>query len=206
MRAQVGQLNRAYLDLLATPGATAESGGSQLPGEIVDRLVGLPDVARDRIAASHVTLFNMRFADTAFWSELPPASVAESTTEHYAADRNRPFVVVALFFAWHVAQFSELAARLLLAMPQSTHRVFAGLPLGQLHRYAANCPSLLAPRWPQNACFWPDLTAFAADEDRPEFDAALMLGMQLVMTEVEPGGVTTASWNAGTGSRRTRRR
>ena len=147
-----------------------------------------------------MTLFNLRFEQTAFWSAPELPTVAEAEVTPYLAGAAQSFVGTALFFAWHVAQCSEFAARLLLAMPSPTCQAFRALPLGQLHRYAQACPDLLQPRWIDHPCFWPDLLAAAGRGDRVALDAALLSGIQLVFTAVEPAALAARD----AGARRSR--
>jgi len=191
LREQVLQMNEVYLDVLSSAGtgAACEADRTGLAESVIAGLVALPPAARERIARCPVSLFNLRFEDTAFWTGIGGATVAETDISHYAATAPRPFVDTALFFAWHVVQCSEFAARLLLAMPIATHRIFHQLPLARLHRLAASCPDLLQPRWADHPCFWPDLIGAAQRADPAALDAALLAGVQLVFKEVEPGAV-----------------
>lgn len=188
LRGQVLGMNEVYLDLLRSDpaGSTSQVSASGLPETVVRSLAALPSAACERIAQCPVTLFNLRFEDADFWSGIGGATVAETESGRYAAAAHLAFVDTALFFAWHVVQCSELAARLLLAMPVATHRIFRELPLARLHRYAASCPQLLQPRWANHPCFWPDLIGAAGRADPAALDAALLAGVQLVFNEVEP--------------------
>jgi len=207
LREQVRQLNRAYLELLRADEEGITAGFASppgLPALVVEMLTTLPESALGQIAECPVTLYNLRFEDAAFWAGGGTGLVAD-VTESYGKVGERSFVGTALFFAWHVAQSSELAARLLLAMPSATHVAFRDLPLAQLHRYAAVCPWLLQPRWANHACFWPDLLRTAAQGDQAALDAALLLGVQLAFTEVEPAAVPAKHAGAATPRHRRRR-
>jgi hypothetical protein len=183
LRVQLRELNRGFLELLG------DEPGIAGPAPWLDALADLAPDARELIADCPVTLFNLRFEQTAFWAEPEPPIVAEADVTPYLIGAPRSFVGTALFFAWHVVQCSELAARLLLAMPSATYRAFRLLPLAQLDRYAQACPGLLLPRWIDHPCFWPDLLAAAARGDQVALDAALLSGIQLVFKEVEPAAL-----------------
>ena len=183
LRVELRELNRGFLELLRAEPVIAES------SPCLAAIAGLQTEARELIAGCPVTLFNLRFEQTAFWSAPEPPVVAEADVIPYLAGAPRSFVGTALFFAWHVVQCSEFAARLLLAMPSPTYHAFRLLPLAQLHRYAQACPDLLQPRWIDHPCFWPDLLAAAERGDRVALDAALLSGIQLVFKEVEPAAL-----------------
>ena len=95
------------------------------------------------------------------------------------------FCELALLHAWHVATCSPLAARMVYAMPEATAHRLAATPLWQVRRIADNHGDLLAPRWPTNPAFWPDLLYFAATGDAQRLGIAQLLGHQLIAAELE---------------------
>jgi hypothetical protein len=191
---RIHELNRDYVELvlvervLPSPGIGSET----LPVKILDALGDLNPVARTVLAACPFALFTLSFDDQRFWSTaLSNADAREadlSIEARYGAMSPAPiqsaFCETAMMLAWHAAQSQRLAARFLFGMPNATVLMFMQAPLWQIRRVALDYPRLLAPRWPRNPAFWPDLIRFAeADDSRLE--AARLLGTQLIAAELD---------------------
>jgi hypothetical protein len=69
-------------------------------------------------------------------------------------------------------------------MPDSTALRLVAMPMWRVKRIAAEHANLLAPRWPTNPRFWPDLVRFATQEDLPQLETAKLLGNQLIAAEL----------------------
>lgn len=95
----------------------------------------------------------------------------------------------AVFYAWHLANADRRAALNCLGMPGHTADILASLQLWQLRNMAIKHPQLLAPRWPANTCFWPDLVQYLSSGDRRHLDHARLLGAQLMAQELEPSAI-----------------
>lgn len=178
------ELNLDYVRLLlAERIRSAES----LNDKILDGLSQLSASAQGALAACSYTLFSLGFDDVRFWSAALAAG-GDDPVERYADDSvpsmQGAFCEVALFFAWHTSQANPLAARVLFAMPAAVEEQLAVAPPWQLRRIALDYPGLLAPRWPHNPAFWPDLVRFAASAD-PRLLTAQLLGHQLIASELD---------------------
>ncbi|HEY6641644.1 hypothetical protein [Povalibacter sp.] len=188
------ELNRDYVELLLAerslpaPGIVAES----LPVKILGALDDLSSEARSALAACPYSLYALAFDDLRFWSAALDGTAAQghdrSIEARYGAISPAPmqaaFCETAVFLAWHTAQSQRLAARFLFGMPDTIAHLLARAPLWQIRRVALDYPGLLAPRWPRNPAFWPDLVRFAeADDSRLE--AARLLGSQLIASELD---------------------
>ena len=188
--ARVHELNLDYVELLisehASPGCAAQL--QHLPPRLLPTLASLCASSRRALAATPFTLYSLGFEDDGFWRSAC-ATQAQPVGQRYSSDGGaslqRPFCELALLHAWHVAVCSPLAARMVYAMPEATAHRLAATPLWQIRRIANDHPELLAPRWPTNQAFWPDLTYFAATGDAQRLRTAQLLGHQLIAAELE---------------------
>lgn len=192
--ARTHELNQDYVELmlaerlLPVPGL----GGDALPAKTLDALEALDAAARGALAACPFTLYTLGFDDQRFWD----AALGGESPRHgdcgvearYGAISPAPmhaaFCELTLFLAWHTAQSQRLAARFLFGMPDPVVQLFAHAPLWRIRRVALDYPGLVAPRWPRNPAFWPDLIRFA-DADDARLEAARLLGNQLIASELD---------------------
>lgn len=197
--ARVQELNRNYLELLATQADMSAgvrmcgSDSERLPPAVVEALARLPALSRARVAASPYALYTLGFEDQPLWRtalcECAVADRDDAPLDYYDALSVSPgiaFCEVALFFAWHTAVLNRFAARVLFAMPEALAETMVQTPLWRLRRIARSYPGLLAPRWPANPAFWPDLVRFAALSDWRRLETAQLLGHQLTAMELDP--------------------
>ncbi len=184
--------NMDYVELLLAERALPAQGivAESLPARVLDALDRLPPAARRVLAACPYVLYALGFDDERFWrAALDPVEEGELSIEaRYGALSPAPmqaaFCETALMLAWHTAQSQRLAARMLFGMPDPVMQLFVRAPLWQIRRVALDYPGLLAPRWPHNPAFWPDLIRFAEAEDG-RFEAAQLLGNQLIAAELD---------------------
>ena len=191
--ARVHELNRDYVDLLATPPPAQDVDTESLPSKVFDALLQLPNAARLRLTATPFALYSLGFEDQQFWRcMLDDDRVADREDpplhERYAAPSAPPagtFCEAALFFSWHTAVSNRVAARVLFAMPDELAERMVRTPLWKLRRIAMEFPGLLTPRWSTNPGFWPDLVRFAAAADWRRLETVQLLGNQLNAIELD---------------------
>lgn len=190
--ARVHELNRNYVDLLATQAGIRSGDAQGLPPKVLEALAQLSGPARFKLAASPFALYTLGFEDQQFWrTELADNGVADrddSLADYCSRLSAAPavaFCEVALFFAWHTAVVNRVSARVLFAMPEALAERLAQTPLWRLRKIAAEFPGLLQPRWPTNPGFWPDLVRFAAAADWPRLQTAQLLGNQLTAVDLD---------------------
>jgi hypothetical protein len=193
--ARIHELNLDYLELLAAEhnSQPADAGQLQhLPSKLHAMLAALSPSARGSLATLPYTLYSLGFEDEKLWRALAePAALAASLSigERYAqphsASLQASLCEVALLYAWHVATWSPLAARLIYAMPETVTQRLTAAPPWYVRRLAVHHASLLLPRWPTNPGFWPDLVRFAAAGDQLRLATAKLLGSQLIAAELQ---------------------
>jgi hypothetical protein len=89
------------------------------------------------------------------------------------------FARLALFFAWHVASTSKLAAQLLLGMRDVTAAAFRSATIDCLPDLAVTEAAHLTARWNDCAPYWSALTRAAAGPDCAELRRIQLYGLQL---------------------------
>lgn len=192
--ARVHQLNLDYLELLvAERGDTSRATQLQhLPARSRAILGTLAPHAMRALAEMPYTLYSLGFEEENFWnavSDAAASSPSASATDRYArvgdSSAQYSFCKLALLHAWHVAATNVMAARMIYAMPYATARRLASTPLWQIRCIAANYGELMMPRWPTNPAFWPDLIRFAAINDARRLHTTRLLGVQLIIAELE---------------------
>lgn len=193
----IRQLNLDYLELLAAEHSAAGCAAQlqHLPPRQRAPLASLPSRGLRLIAATSYSLYSLGFEDESFWesicadtAEAMPSSVVQRYARTADASAQYAFCKLALIHAWHVATTNPLAARVVYAMPSATAQRLAATPLWQITCIAASHATLLAPRWPTNPAFWPDLIRFAAANDMRRLPTARLLGTQLIAAELELAG------------------
>jgi hypothetical protein len=193
--ARVHELNRDYVELLLAERllpAPAIPVDTLTPKQI-ESLSRLNDEAREALAGCPYALFTFGFDDDRFWMamlEEPSLDADAAAVEmRYGALSSAPmqsaFTEVAIFLAWHTAHINRIAARVVFGMPESIAQRLMRTPLWQVRRVAIDYPGVLAPRWPGNPAFWPDLIRFAAAGDRKKLDTTRLLGNQLIAAELD---------------------
>lgn len=190
--ARVHELNRNYVDLLATQADVRSIDAQGLPHKVLDALAQLSESARSRLAASPFALYTLGFEDQQFWrtvlGENGVADRDDSLPDYFNALNASPavaFCEVALFFVWHTAVVNRVAARVMFGLPEMLSERIAQTPLWRLRKIAAEFPGLLLPRWPANPGFWPDLVRFAAASDWGRLQTAQLLGNQLTAVDLD---------------------
>lgn len=186
---RVHELNYDYLRLLRSEQADVRSAAQlqHFPSKCIELLVRCDERALQKVARSPYTLYSLGFEDLKFWQAACDPRVELSS--RYCAGSSSwlqgPFYEVALLFAWHIANSSRLAARVLLAMPDALVELFARTAVSQVRRIAIDYPGLLMPRWPTNPGFWPESLRFAIENDRTRLNNVRLLGTQLIAAQLQ---------------------
>lgn len=185
--ARIHALNADYLELLAGGHGGDPGFAPSFPPRFAAALAQMTREARLRIAAVPYTLFSLCFSEVRFWravcapQQTPLAMRYGSVVER---GTHAAFCEVALIEAWHLARAQPRAAQVLHAMSPEVAVLLAGVPLWQIKRIAQDYPGLLAPRWPNNPAFWPDLLRLSGGINARPFAAARLLGVQLIAAEL----------------------
>ncbi|HEV7359060.1 MAG TPA: hypothetical protein VGN99_13775 [Steroidobacteraceae bacterium] len=164
-------LNRRFLDLAGE--------GLFLPGL---RIQLAPLSAAQRAAAANCpyALFDLRFADEAYWRARLQMSGAWRIADEPKADPDTvDFVRLALFYTWHVASSAGLTAHLLLGMHSQTAEAFRGVAVDALSDLALAEAANLTPRWSSCSAYWTALTSAAARPDSAALRRVQLSGLQL---------------------------
>jgi hypothetical protein len=164
-------LNRRFLDL-AGKGILAPGLGAQVA----------PLSASQRAAAADCpyALFDLRFQDDAHWrGRLQTGGNWRIADAPNADEDTVDFVRLALFYTWHLALSTGLAAHLLLGMHAKTADAFRRVSVDALPALAATEAPNLTPRWSQCHAYWSALIKAAARPDPAALRRVQLSGLQL---------------------------
>jgi hypothetical protein len=164
-------LNSRFLDLAGR--------GLLAPG-LALKLASLLPAQRAAAANCPYALFDLRFGDDLYWRErLQTAGNWRIADEPKVQADILDFVQLALFYTWHVASSTGLAARLLLGMHGNTAEAFRGIAVDALPSLAlAEAPNLTA-RWSNCGPYWSALISAAARPDPAALRRVQLSGLQL---------------------------
>jgi len=164
-------LNRRFLDLAGK--------GLFLPGLKV-QLAPLSAAQRAAAANCPYALFDLRFADDAYWrARLQVSGGWRIADEPMAVADTVDFVRLALFYTWHVASSAGLTAHLLLGMHSQTAEAFRGIAVDALSDLALAEAANLTARWGGCNAYWTALTSAAARPDPAALRRVQLSGLQL---------------------------
>jgi hypothetical protein len=177
--APLHDLNHRFLDLLGSPaGDWRHPGGLRFPSEATGGVAPLTALQRAAAASCPYALFDLRFNDDEHWR-----SRLEMNGQWRIADQPEEdtvgFVRLVLFYAWHVAATTRLAAQLLLGMTEHTATAFRGLTLNGLLALAASESINLTARWSESDVYWCALVGAAARTDGARLRRIQLFGLQL---------------------------
>ena len=187
---RIRELNLDYIELLAAENNSPDRSAQlrYLTPRLVAAIAALSSDARRALANAPFTLYSLGFEDERFW-RAACADERPSIEQRYAppvvAWPQGSFCQAALVQAWCIVNSNPLAARVVYAMPAGIMRLLATLRPWRISRIAHDHSELLAPRWPGNLAFWPDLLRFAGSNDARRLRTALLLGHQLIASELE---------------------
>jgi hypothetical protein len=156
-------LNHRFLDLACLQADGWDCSRRELSIAVSAHVAPLS--ASQRAAASNCpyALFDLRFQDDRHWQARLRAAGRWNVAEAPAVDAETlEFVRLAVFFAWHVASTTKLAAQLMLGMREATVKAFRGAAIASLPSLAATEAGHLTARW--NTCdrYWAALIGAAA--------------------------------------------
>ncbi len=164
-------LNRRFLDLAAH--------GLLAPG-LARRVEALSPAQRAAAADCPYALFDLRFADDAYWRNRLLAGGTCKVADEFKGDPEiADFVRLALFYAWHVASGAGLAAHLLLGVHGSTAEAFRSISVDALPALALAEAANLTARWSGCSSYWSALLAAAARPDPAALRRVQLSGLQL---------------------------
>jgi hypothetical protein len=164
-------LNSRFLDLAGT-GLLAQG--------LARRVASLLPVQRAAAANCPYALFDLRFGDDLYWRErLRTIGTWRIADEPKVQADTVEFVQLALFYTWHLASSTGLAAHLLLGLHGDTAEVFRGIAVDALPSLAlAEAPNLTA-RWSGCSSYWSALIGAAARPDAAALRRVQLSGLQL---------------------------
>jgi len=171
-------LNRRFLELAAV-GCGDWSCGGGLAG-IASRLAPLNAVQREAAANCPYALFDLRFRDAAHWQgRLRQAERWRISDERAVDAPTVDFVRLALFYAWHIAATTGLAAQLQLGMSVDTAATFRATTLNSMSCLAVSESKHLSARWGDCAVYWSALVGAASGGNPKELRRVQLHGLQL---------------------------
>ncbi len=182
-------INLAFLGLageLADEGRLKQIPG--LPPRAIDSLIGLEAGPRlcERLPFA---LFDLRFADGAFWSAEVAAAggVQDAATLPAADERIVAFTRAAIMIVWHLSQARATVARLAFGASPATIVAIAGMPVAGVERLARRVAASLSARFGSRARFWLQFEGCASRPDPHAVDVLRQLGMQIQGAECARG-------------------
>jgi hypothetical protein len=171
-------LNRRFLDLAGK--------GLALPG-LGSQLAPLSPAQRAAAANCPYAMFDLRFADEAYWrSRLQMIGGRRIADEPPATPDTVDFVRLALFYTWHVASSAGLTAHLLLGMHRQTAEAFRGVAVDALPDLALAEAGNLTARWSGCNAYWTALISAAARPDPSALRRVQLSGLQLAAASQLP--------------------
>jgi hypothetical protein len=179
--APLHDLNHHFLDLVgARAGDWRRPDNLRLPGEATGRVAPLTAAQRAAAASCPYALFDLRFHDDEHWrSRLEMTGQWRVADQTAVEEDSANFVRLALFYAWHVAATTKLAAQLLLGMTENTAAAFRGLTLNCLPALAASESANLTARWSTSDVYWCALMCAASRKDATRLRRIQLFGLQL---------------------------
>jgi hypothetical protein len=164
-------LNSRFLDLAGT---------GLLASRLARQVASLLPVQRAAAANCPYALFDLRFGDDLYWRQrLQTSGNWRIADEPRVQADTVEFVQLALFYTWHLASSTGLAAHLLLGMHGNTAEAFRGIAVDALPSLAlAEAPNLSA-RWSGCSSYWSALIGAAARPDPAALRRVQLSGLQL---------------------------
>jgi hypothetical protein len=173
---QLHVLNRCFIELICK---------HDLPGcDFLEELRALDAAAVHELCAMPFTLYELPFANDAFWRQYArvPASVQRTAWFAVGSDKAREIAAMTLILAWHAVHKDPASARLFFGMSQGTFETLHAADVATLTAMIEPAAEELRPRWPSNPHFWPDLVR-CAGADPLRMQGTRLLGSQLLAAE-----------------------
>ena len=180
IQASVRDLNHRFLDLVVGRPGGWSMPGRGLPAAMSARIAPLSAAQKAAAANCPYALFDLRFDDDGYWRTRLRAAAPGGVAEGTAADtKTLEFARLALFFAWHVACTTKLAAQLLLGMHEVTAAAFREATIDCLPSLAETEAGHLTARWNNCTAYWSALTEAASRENPASLRRIQLYGLQL---------------------------
>ena len=180
IQASVRDLNHRFLDLAAGRPAGRSAPGRGVSEAVSARIAPLSAAQKSAAANCPYALFDLRFHDDGYWSTRLRAAAVGGVAEGIAVDgKTLEFARLALFFAWHVASTTRLAAQLLLGMHEATAAAFREATIDCLPSLAETEAGQLTARWNNCTAYWSALTGAASRENPASLRRIQLHGLQL---------------------------
>ena len=173
------ELNHRFLDLATQP---RDWGAARpwLPGAVSAQVAPLSAAQKSAAASCPYALFDLRFHDDRHWRTRLRGADPPSVAEELGVDApTLEFVHLALFFAWHVAATTKLAAQLLLGMHEATIAAFRGATIDCLPALASTEAAHLTARWNDCGAYWTALARTASRPNQANLRRIQLYGLQL---------------------------
>lgn len=180
-RRALESVNLAFLDLAAE---LAEEGHlKQIPGlppRALDSLIGLEAAVRlcERLPFA---LFDLRFADGAFWAAeiIAAGGMQDNLTLPTADKRIVAFTRAVIMVAWHLAQTRASCARLVFGASPATVAAIAAMPVASVDRVARRVCLALSARFGSRTRFWLQFEGCAVQPNERSVAMLRQLGLQI---------------------------
>jgi hypothetical protein len=180
MQGSVRELNHRFLDLVVGQSGDWNTPGRGLCAALSARVAPLSADQKSAAADCPYALFDLRFHDDGYWRSRLRAAAEGGVADGMAVDgRTLEFVRLALFFAWHVASTTTLAAQLLLGMHEATAAAFRGATINCLPSLVEAGAGHLTARWSHCAAYWSALTGAASRQNPANLRRIQLYGLQL---------------------------
>ncbi len=180
MLESVRGLNHRFLDLVAVQSDDWNSSRRGLPGEVCARIAPLSAGQKAAAASCPYALFDLRFNDDRHWqARLRTPDDWRVADEARVDPSTLDFAGLALFFAWHVAASTKLAAQLLLGMNEVTAMGLRLVPIDCLPSLAAAEAVNLTARWNYCGTYWNALAGAASRPNPGTLRRIQLYGLQL---------------------------
>jgi hypothetical protein len=179
--APLHDLNHRFLDLVGSrAGGFRQRDNLRLPEEAAARVTPLTTAQRAAAASCPYALFDLRFHDDDHWRSRLGLAGEWRVADEGAVERDiADFVRLALFYAWHIATTTRLAAQLILGMNEHTVAAFRGVTLNCLPALVASEAANLTARWSDSDVYWPALLYAASRADVTRLRRIQLFGLQL---------------------------
>jgi hypothetical protein len=191
IQVSVRDLNHRFLDLVVGRGWSMPGRG--LSGAVSARIAPLSAAQKSAAANCPYALFDLRFHDDGYWRTRLRAAALGGVAEATTVDgKTLEFARLALFFAWHVASTTKLAAQLVLGMHEATAAAFRDATIDCLPFLAETESGHLTARWNDCTAYWSALTGAASRQDSASLRKIQLYGLQLAaatrLRQTDSGG------------------
>lgn len=174
-------VNLAFLDLAAE---LADEGRLKqipsLPPRALDSLIGL-EAASKLCERLPFALFDLRFADGAFWAAeiIAAGGMKDRLTLPAADERIVAFTRAVIMVAWHLAQMRASCARLVFGASPATVAAIAAMPVASVDRVARRVCLALSARFGSRTRFWLQFEGCAVQPNERSVAMLRQLGLQI---------------------------